>query len=64
MKPNKNISKKQDSQKMYPNHANQQEVFDYKTKKEYLKSFKQMATDIEILAIAEEGMNDYLVQID
>ncbi len=29
-------------------------------KAEYIKSYKQAATDEEILAIAEEGMADYL----
>ena len=30
----------------------------------YLKSYKQMAADSDIQQLAEEGMNDYLSQID
>ena len=30
----------------------------------YLKSYKQMAADSDIQQMAEEGMNDYLSQID
>jgi predicted transcriptional regulator len=32
-------------------------------KAEYVKSYKQAATDKDILSIAEEGMEDYLKQI-
>lgn len=31
---------------------------------EYLKSYKKMAQDTDILAVAEEGMSDYLQQVD
>lgn len=33
-------------------------------KAEYIKSYKQAATDRDILAIAEEGMQDYLRQLE
>ena len=33
-------------------------------KAEYIKSYKQMAADQDILAIAEEGMEDYLRQLE
>lgn len=32
-------------------------------KAEYIRSYKQMATDTDILQIAEEGMSDYLTQL-
>ena len=32
-------------------------------KAEYIKSYKQAATDKDILSVAEEGMEDYLNQI-
>ena len=31
---------------------------------EYVKSYKQAAKDDDIMAIAEEGMEDYLQQLD
>ena len=31
---------------------------------EYVKSYKQAADDIDILNVAEEGMEDYLKQLD
>jgi hypothetical protein len=31
---------------------------------EYIRSYKQAATDNEILALAEEGMSDYLKQLE
>lgn len=31
---------------------------------EYIKSYKQATDDADILAIAEEGMEDYLKQLD
>lgn len=33
-------------------------------KVEYVKSYKQAAEDTNILLIAEEGMNDYLKQLE
>ncbi|MEQ9376786.1 ribbon-helix-helix protein, CopG family [Imperialibacter roseus] len=33
-------------------------------KAEYIKSYKQAATDDEILSIAEEGMADYLRELE
>ncbi len=33
-------------------------------KAEYIKSYKQAATDKDIMLIAEEGMADYLNQLD
>jgi hypothetical protein len=30
----------------------------------YVKSYKQMAADIDTMLIAEEGMSDYLTQLD
>jgi predicted transcriptional regulator len=33
-------------------------------KAEYVKSYKQAAADKDILAIAEEGMKDYLKQLE
>lgn len=33
-------------------------------KAEYIKSYRQAATDKDILAIAEEGMEDYLRQLE
>lgn len=30
----------------------------------YIKSYKRMADDIDMLTIAEEGMKDYLQQLD
>jgi predicted transcriptional regulator len=37
---------------------------DHLTRAEYVKSYKQAAEDEEILMIAEEGMEDYLKQLD
>lgn len=37
---------------------------DQLTRAEYVKSYKQAADDENILAIAEEGMEDYLKQLD
>lgn len=31
---------------------------------EYLKSYKQMVDDTDVLALAEEGMSDYMQQLD
>jgi hypothetical protein len=33
-------------------------------KAEYIRSYKQASTDSDILSIAEEGMSDYLNQIE
>jgi len=33
-------------------------------KAEYKRSYKKMAADADILSIAEEGMEDYLTQLD
>ncbi len=33
-------------------------------KAEYIKSYKQASTDKDILSIAEEGMEDYLKQLE
>lgn len=32
-------------------------------KAEYIRSYKQMAEDADVLQMAEEGMNDYLNQL-
>jgi Ribbon-helix-helix domain len=32
-------------------------------KAEYIKSYKEAGSDTEIMAIAEEGMEDYLAQV-
>ena len=37
---------------------------DQLTRAEYVKSYKQAGSDISILEIAEEGMADYLKQLD
>lgn len=37
---------------------------EYLEKAEYIKSYKAAAADKDILTIAEEGMSDYLKQID
>jgi predicted transcriptional regulator len=37
---------------------------DHLIRAEYVKSYKQAAEDEEILMIAEEGMEDYLKQLD
>ena len=37
---------------------------DQLTRAEYVKSYKQAGTDSNILEIAEEGMEDYLKQLD
>lgn len=37
---------------------------DHLTRAEYAKSYKQAAEDSDILEIAEEGMEDYLKQLD
>ncbi len=37
---------------------------DHLTRAEYVKSYKQTAEDSDILGIAEEGMEDYLKQLD
>lgn len=31
---------------------------------EYIRSYKQMADDIDLMQVAEEGMNDYLRQLE
>ena len=33
-------------------------------KAEYIRSYKKMAADADILQIAEEGMSDYLTQLN
>ncbi len=37
---------------------------DQLTRAEYIKSYQQASDDTNILSIAEEGMTDYLKQID
>jgi len=37
---------------------------DQLNKASYIKSFKKMAEDKDVLSIAEEGMSDYLTQIE
>jgi len=37
---------------------------DHLNRAEYVKSYKQAAKDDDIMAIAEEGMEDYLQQLD
>jgi hypothetical protein len=37
---------------------------DQLNKAEYIQSYKQMATDANLLSIAEEGMSDYLTQLE
>lgn len=37
---------------------------DQLNKASYIKSFKKMSEDKDVLSIAEEGMNDYLTQIE
>lgn len=37
---------------------------DQLNKAEYIASYKQMANDADLLSIAEEGMADYLTQIE
>lgn len=37
---------------------------DQLNKASYIKSFKKMAEDKDLLLIAEEGMSDYLTQIE
>jgi predicted transcriptional regulator len=36
---------------------------DQQNKAAYLKSYKQMAQDADLLALAEEGMSDYFTQL-
>lgn len=37
---------------------------DHLNRAEYVKSYKQMAEDTDLLDIAEEGMEDYLQQLE
>lgn len=37
---------------------------DQLTRAEYVKSYKQAGSDIDILELAEEGMEDYIKQLD
>lgn len=37
---------------------------DQLTRAEYVKSYKQAGNDLDILKIAEEGMEDYFKQLD
>ncbi len=37
---------------------------DHLNRAEYVKSYKQMADDTDLLDIAEEGMEDYLQQLE
>jgi len=37
---------------------------DQLTRAEYIKSYRQASQDIEIMQIAEEGMEDYLKQLE
>ncbi|MGN6648224.1 MAG: CopG family transcriptional regulator [Cytophaga sp.] len=37
---------------------------DQLNKASYIKSFKKMSEDKDVLSIAEEGMSDYLTQIE
>jgi len=37
---------------------------EYLERAEYIKSYKQAAEDEDILLMAEEGMNDYLKQLE
>ena len=34
------------------------------TKAEYIQSYKQLADDVDVLAMAEEGMAEYLTQLN
>jgi hypothetical protein len=36
---------------------------DHLNKASYIKSYKKMAADTDLLSIAEEGMEDYLTQL-
>ena len=37
---------------------------DHLNRAEYIKSYKQMSNDTDLLLVAEEGMNDYLSQLE
>ena len=37
---------------------------DQLSRAEYIKSFKQAANDVDVLDLAEEGMEDYLKQLN
>ncbi|MGB0429173.1 MAG: ribbon-helix-helix domain-containing protein [Bacteroidia bacterium] len=34
------------------------------TRAEYIRSYQEMSGDVDILSVAEEGMADYLKQVD
>ncbi len=36
---------------------------DHLTRAEYIKSYRQMSADTDLLKVAEEGMSDYLDQL-
>ncbi|MBN4072690.1 CopG family transcriptional regulator [Crocinitomix catalasitica] len=37
---------------------------DQLNKADYLKSYKKLASDVDLLSIAEEGMEDYFTQLN
>jgi predicted transcriptional regulator len=37
---------------------------DHLTRAEYIRSYKQMNEDVDLMKVAEEGMDDYLRQLD
>ena len=49
------------------NEANRAQIaryLEHLEKAEYIRSYKQAATDKDVLTIAEEGMEDYLRQLE
>ena len=60
------LNKKAKELKMPKNKLIEKALLIYLTqlnKAEYIRSYKQMATDADILKMAEEGMSDYLTQL-
>jgi hypothetical protein len=60
------LNKKAEELKMPKNKLIEKALSIYLTqlnKAEYVRSYKQMAQDTDVLQMAEEGMNEYLAQL-
>jgi hypothetical protein len=60
------LNKKAEELKMPKNKLIEKALSIYLTqlnKAEYVRSYKQMAQDTDVLQMAEEGMNEYLTQL-
>ena len=61
------LNKKAEELKMPKNKIIEKALSIYLTqlnKAEYVRSYKQMAQDTDVLQMAEEGMNEYITQLE